>query len=71
MATKVLKTKFRTEMEARDSAIYDEWEKLSKQPGTMKMAIYDHLLKKYGLHAKASIWQARDRHRKRLQSLKK
>lgn len=66
MTKTVVKTKYQIEKEARERAIYDDYNELMKQPGAMSTAVTDHLMKKYNLHARSSIWQARKRTRQRI-----
>jgi Holliday junction resolvasome RuvABC endonuclease subunit len=66
MTKTVVKTKYQIEKENRERAIYDDFNELMKQPGAMATAVTDHLMKKYNLHARSSIWQARQRTQKRI-----
>lgn len=61
MTKTVVKTKYQIDKEARERAIYDDYNKLMEQPGAMSTAVTDHLMKKYNLHSRSSIWQARTR----------
>ena len=72
MTKTVVKTKYQIEKETRERAIYDDYNKLMEQPGAMSTAVTDHLMKKYNLHARSSIWQARTRTQLRInEQLKK
>lgn len=66
MTKSVIKTKFKLEKEAKELSIYNEWNELMKQPGAMATAVDSHLMKKYNLHSRSSIWQARQRTEKRI-----
>lgn len=72
MTKTVVKTKYQIDKEARERAIYDDFNELMKQPGAMATAVTDHLMKKYNLHSRSSIWQARTRTQLRIdEQLKK
>ena len=47
MEEKTLKTEFQLEKEAKEMAIYNEYNELMKQPGAMATAVDEHLMKKY------------------------
>lgn len=66
MAKKVLKTSYQLEKQARELAIYNEWNALMSEPGAMATAVDEHLMSKYGIHAKSTIWFIRKRVEKRL-----
>jgi len=68
MEEKVLKTDFQLEKEAKEMAIYNEYNELMKQPGAMATAVDEHLMKKYGVHSKSTIWSIRRRVETRLAS---
>ena len=61
-----IKTKFRIEKEARELAIYNEWNELMSQPGVMAMSVRKYLCEKYGFGAESTIWFIRKRVEKRL-----
>ena len=56
-----LKTDYKLKMERRDMAIYTEYERLIKEDGAMPGAVDDYLMKRYDLHTRSSIWNARRR----------
>ena len=66
MSKTQLKTKYQIEKEARELAIYNDYNELMKEPGAMSTAVTSHLQKKYNLHAPSSIWQARKRSEERI-----
>jgi hypothetical protein len=66
MTKTVIKTKFQLEKEAKELSIYNEWNELMSRPGAMATAVDEHLMNKYNLHARSSIWQARQRTAKRI-----
>jgi len=66
MDKKALKTDCRLEREARELAIYNEWNALIGEPGAMRTAIDMHLMEKYNIHAASTIWFIRKRVEKRL-----
>lgn len=66
MAKKVLKTEYQLQKQARELAIYNEWCELIRQPGAMRTAVDEHLMHKYGIHSKSTIWFIRKRVEKRL-----
>jgi len=66
MDNAIIKTEYQLEKEARELAIYNEWNELMSQPGAMASAVEKHLMQKYSIHAKSTIWFARKRVEKRL-----
>lgn len=52
-----MKTAYHQQKEKADQAIYDECQRLMNQPGAMKTAVELHLMKKYKLHARSTIWK--------------
>ncbi len=44
-------------MEARDAAVYREWQKLSANPENKKTAIAKYLMGKYEVYSRATIWK--------------
>lgn len=56
MEVQVFKTQCRTEREARDSAIYNEYKELMTVKGQSKMLVMEHLMDKYGLHSIGTIY---------------
>jgi len=61
-----LQTEYRTQKEARELAIYNDWCELTRQPGAMATAVNRLLCEKYGIHAPSTIWFIRKRVSKRL-----
>jgi len=66
MEDNMIKTQFCINKEAKDLAIYKEWNELMKQPGAMVGAVNQHLCRKYGVYATSTIWSIRKRVEKRL-----
>lgn len=62
----VVKTQFQREKEAKDLAVYQEFNELMAVEGAMVTAIEQHLMEKYNIHAKSTIWTIRRRVEKRL-----
>ncbi len=71
MDEKGMKTEFQTEKEARELAIYNEYNELIAQPGAMATAVNEHLMKKYGIYAKSTVWFIRRRVERRLKEQSK
>lgn len=68
METKVFKTPCQTEREARDLAIYNEYNSLMTVEGQSKTVVTEHLMKKYGIHSQGTIYLIRRRVEERLKS---
>lgn len=68
MEQKVFKTDYQIEKEKREMAIYNERKELTASPGAMITAIDDHLMAKYGIHSRATIWSIMKRTEKRLKT---
>lgn len=66
MEMKVFKTPCRTEREARDLAIYNEYNSLMTVDGQSKTVVTEHLMKKYGIHSQGTIYLIRRRVEERL-----
>ncbi|MDR3272328.1 MAG: hypothetical protein LBT29_02430 [Flavobacteriaceae bacterium] len=66
MGKTVFKTDFKLGKEAKELAIFNEWNELVKQPGSMKTAIDEYLMEKYDIFSKSTIWFIRKRVEKRL-----
>ena len=64
--TKIFKTDFQLEREKRDKAIYDEYNQLMAVQGQSRTRVNEHLMKKYGIHSVATIYQIRSRVEKSL-----
>lgn len=63
---KSLKTTFRAEKEAKEFRIYEDYNELIKQPGAMATAVDEHLMAKYNIFSKSTIWLIRKRVEQRL-----
>lgn len=63
---KVFKTPCQTEREARDLAIYNEYNSLMTVDGQSKTVVTEHLMKKYGIHSQGTIYLIRRRVEERL-----
>jgi hypothetical protein len=61
-----IKTDYRIKREAREIAIYNEWNELMKRPGAMASAVDRYLREKYGFGADSTIWSIRQRVEKKL-----
>lgn len=68
MEAKVFKTPCQTEREARDLAIYNEYNYLMTVEGQSKTVVTEHLMKKYGIHSQGTIYLIRRRVEERLKS---
>ena len=68
MQAKVFKTPCETEREARDLAIYNEYNSLMTVEGQSKTVVTEHLMKKYGIHSQGTIYLIRRRVEERLKS---
>lgn len=55
------KTLFQAERDARDLAIYHEWNKLAADPEQSRVEINIYLMKKYGIHSSGTVYQIRKR----------
>lgn len=55
------KTQFQAERDARDFAIYEEWNKLAADPEQSRVEINIYLMKKYGIHSSGTVYQIRKR----------
>ena len=56
MGVQVFKTPCQTEREARDLAIYNEYNELITAKGQSKMLVMEHLMDKYGIHSIGTIY---------------
>lgn len=68
MEAKVFKTPCQTEREARDLAIYNEYNSLMTVEGQSKTVVTEHLMKKYGIHSQGTIYLIRRRVEQRLKT---
>lgn len=66
METKVFKTQCQTEREARDMALYNEYNELMSVKGQSKTVVMEHLMNKYGIHSVGTIYIIRRRVEERL-----
>lgn len=66
----IFKTPCQEEREARDKAIYDEWNQLTAVEGQSKTLVTEHLMKKYGVHSPGTIYVIRRRVADRLERQK-
>ncbi len=63
---KVFKTAYKAEQEAKDLAVYNEWNELMKVPGQSATGVAQHLMQKHGIHSQSTIWLMRQRAEARL-----
>lgn len=66
MTTPIFKTACKEEREARDLAIYKEWNELVSIDGQSKTRVIDFLMDKYGIHSPGTIYVIRQRVEQRL-----
>lgn len=66
MEKQVFKTDYQLEKEAKDMAIYQEWNELMLIPGQSATGVTQHLMQKYNIHSSSTIWVMRQRAEKRL-----
>ena len=64
-----IKTKYQLDKEKLDNEIYSEYHKLISQDGAMATAVDKHLMEKYSIHSKSTIWFIRKRVEKRMEKL--
>lgn len=62
----IFKTACQAEREARDLAIYNEYQKLMEVEGQSKTLAKEFLMKKHGIHSTATIYVILNRVEKRL-----
>ena len=55
MEVTVFKTQCQAEREARDLAIYNEYNELMSVKGQSKTLVMEHLMKKYGIDRKSVV----------------
>lgn len=70
METMIFKTPCQTEREARDLAIYNEYNALIAVEGQSKTLVTEHLMKKYDIHSAGTIYLIRRRVEKKLEAQK-
>lgn len=68
MEKKIFRTPCQTEREARDLAIYNEYNELMTVEGQSKTVVTEHLMKKYGIHSQGTIYLIRRRVKEKLKS---
>ena len=68
MGKKIFRTPCQTEREARDLAIYNEYNDLMTVEGQSKTVVTEHLMKKYGIHSQGTIYLIRRRVEEKLKS---
>lgn len=66
MEAKVFKTQCQTEREARDLALYNEYNELMSVKGQNKTVVMEHLMNKYGIHSIGTVYIIRRRVEERL-----
>lgn len=66
MEKQVFKTAYQVEQEAKDMAIYKEWNELMLVPGQSATGVTQHLMQKFNIHSASTIWVMRQRAEKRL-----
>ena len=57
----VFKTPFRVEKEAKELAIYNEYNELMTAAGQSATGVTEHLMQKYGIHSASTIYEIRKR----------
>lgn len=62
----VIKTEFQRFKEAKELEIYNEWVELTGQDGVMKTAVEKHLMDKYGIYSRSTIFRIVKRVERRL-----
>lgn len=66
-AEMTFRSDYQREQEARDTAIYNDWNAaIEKDPHASREALTTHLMNKYKLHSRSAIWAARKRAEARL-----
>lgn len=66
MKTILFKTDCKAKREARDLAIYKDYNELMAIEGQSKMLVTEHLMKKYDIHSAGTIYVIRQRVEDRL-----
>lgn len=66
MKTMLFKTDCKARREARDLAIYNEYNELISIEGQSKTRVTEYLMKKYDIHSSGTIYVIRERVEKRL-----
>jgi len=52
-----MKTSYRKQKEARDKAVHALYTQLISQPGAMKTAVEQAVMRKFKIHARSTIWE--------------
>lgn len=60
-STTNLQTPFRKDKEAREKAIYEEYNKMMEEPGAQATAVNDFIMKKYGIYSVSTLYNIRKR----------
>lgn len=60
-STTTLQTPFRKDKEAREKAIYEEYNKMMEEPGAQATAVNDFIMKKYGIYSVSTLYNIRKR----------
>lgn len=68
MEKKIFRTPCQTEREARNLAIYNEYNELMTIEGQSKTVVTEHLMKKYGIHSQGTIYLIRRRVEEKLKA---
>jgi hypothetical protein len=68
VGTMIFKTPYQQEREARDLAIYNEYNELASIKGQSKTLVTEYLMKKYGIHSQGTIYVIRHRVEKKLKT---
>lgn len=66
METMLFKTDCKAKREARDLAIYNEYNELIAIEGQSRTLVTEHLMKKYDIHSAGTIYVIRQRVEERL-----
>ena len=66
MDTMLFKTDCKAKREARDLAIYNDYNELMSVEGQSKTLVTEHLMKKYDIHSSGTIYVIRKRVEERL-----
>lgn len=68
MKTMLFKTDCKAKREARDLAIYNEYNELMSVEGQSKTLVTEHLMQKYDIHSSGTIYVIRKRVEERLKA---
>lgn len=64
------KTPLQREREARDLAIYNEYNELAANPNQSRVALNEYIMEKYGIHSTGTLYLIRKRVEERLNTQK-